>query len=88
MTSTNPEPIALARPDITQREIEAVVAVMNTPNLCVWRAVFHVPCPGCGVTRSVWLAMHGRFHDAARFYVGQKKELIRAVRAALARGKN
>ena len=31
--STKPAQIALARPDITQREIDAVVAVLKTPNL-------------------------------------------------------
>ncbi len=31
---------------------------------CVFRARFGVPCPGCGMTRSVVMALHGQFGQA------------------------
>ena len=37
------------------------------PNLCVWKALFHKPCIGCGLTRGVCFLVHGHLHDAVRF---------------------
>jgi hypothetical protein len=36
------------------------------PNLCIWRALFHKPCLGCGLTRGVCFLVHGRLRDAIR----------------------
>jgi len=37
------------------------------PNLCIWRALFHKQCLGCGLTRGVCFLVHGRVQDAVRF---------------------
>jgi hypothetical protein len=34
------------------------------PVLCVWRRLFHVHCPGCGLTRAMCLLAHGHYADA------------------------
>jgi hypothetical protein len=39
----------------------------NGPNLCVWRAVFHHPCIGCGLTRGICFLVHGRVREALTF---------------------
>lgn len=33
--------------------------VLNGPQLCIFRLMSGMPCPGCGLTRAVVLAMHG-----------------------------
>lgn len=37
------------------------------PSLCVWKALFHRPCIGCGLTRGICFLVHGRMHEALRF---------------------
>jgi hypothetical protein len=37
------------------------------PNLCIWRALLHRDCPGCGLTRGVCFLVHGRIHQAIGF---------------------
>ena len=37
------------------------------PGFCVWRAMLHRQCPGCGLTRGVCFLVHGRVLDAMRF---------------------
>jgi hypothetical protein len=37
------------------------------PVPCLFTAVLGVRCPGCGMTRAVSCAMHGRFKDAMRY---------------------
>lgn len=32
------------------------------------RLFFHVPCPGCGLTRAASLALHGDFAEATRMF--------------------
>ena len=32
---------------------------------CLWRVLFDVVCPGCGLTRASLLLAHGRFREAA-----------------------
>jgi hypothetical protein len=38
--------------------------------VCSFRARFGIPCPNCGMTRSVILAAHGEFSQAAHFSWG------------------
>ena len=33
---------------------------------CLFKQLFAVPCPTCGLTRSVLLSLHGQFRDAAQ----------------------
>jgi len=37
------------------------------PGLCIWKALFHRPCIGCGLTRGFCFLVHGRFRDSIRF---------------------
>ncbi len=37
------------------------------PTLCLSRLLFHVNCPGCGLTRGVCFLVHGRWREALRF---------------------
>lgn len=37
------------------------------PTLCIWKALFHRPCIGCGLTRGVCFLVHGHLHDAVKF---------------------
>jgi hypothetical protein len=37
------------------------------PTLCIWRLLFHVHCPGCGLTRGICFLVHGKWNDAMRF---------------------
>lgn len=39
----------------------------NGPSLCIWKALFHKPCIGCGLTRGVCFLVHGQLHEAVRF---------------------
>lgn len=38
------------------------------PPLCLVRLITGVPCPGCGMTRSVCAASHGHWSDALAFH--------------------
>ncbi|MDR3710893.1 MAG: DUF2752 domain-containing protein [Capsulimonadaceae bacterium] len=42
--------------------------VAGIPNLCVFHAVTGLPCPGCGMTRSLICLMHGRFHESFLYH--------------------
>jgi len=37
------------------------------PAPCLFRALFGVRCPGCGMTRALSCALHGRWRDAWRY---------------------
>lgn len=37
------------------------------PSLCIWKALFHKPCIGCGLTRGICFLVHGHLRDAIRF---------------------
>ena len=36
----------------------------SVPETCLWKSELGRPCPGCGLTRSVSLAVHGRWGDS------------------------
>ena len=36
--------------------------------LCLWRTLFNVPCPGCGLTRSVEAIWHGHLLLSFRYH--------------------
>ncbi len=38
------------------------------PVLCPLALVFGLPCPGCGLTRALGLATHGRFAEAFQYH--------------------
>src|SRR5690349_4584904 len=35
--------------------------VESGPTLCVWQRIFHVQCPGCGMTRAFSHVVHGHW---------------------------
>jgi hypothetical protein len=37
------------------------------PSFCIWRAILHRQCPGCGLTRGICFLVHGRVVEAIRF---------------------
>ena len=39
--------------------------VESGPVICPVRRLTDVPCPGCGLTRSLTRSMHGQFYEAA-----------------------
>ncbi len=42
--------------------------IAGVPTLCGFRSLTGLPCPGCGITRSVVCAAHGDLPDALRFH--------------------
>lgn len=46
----------------------ALLFVTSMPALCPTRALFHVPCPSCGLTRAARLVFAGRFGEATRMH--------------------
>lgn len=42
--------------------------IARGPVLCPVRRLTGVPCPGCGLTRSIGLLLHGRIRDATRLH--------------------
>lgn len=37
------------------------------PPLCIWKKLFGIGCPGCGLTRGLCFLMHGRWAEAIKF---------------------
>jgi len=44
------------------------LAALPDHPLCPWRAISGLPCPGCGLTRGLVSAAHGRFGQAWGFH--------------------
>lgn len=42
--------------------------VMHGPQLCIFKIMSGIPCPGCGLTRSVVLLMHGDVSGSLFFH--------------------
>ena len=50
------------------------VAIFHPPHrldlpLCWWKATTGIPCPGCGLTRSVSCTAHGMFAEAWQYHL-------------------
>jgi hypothetical protein len=46
-----------------------VISVLFAPvRLCLIATLFHVPCPGCGMTRAALALLHGDFAGALHFH--------------------
>lgn len=41
-----------------------LIAWLFTSSICVFRSIFGIPCPGCGLTRAVLAAMQGNISAA------------------------
>ncbi|MDR0615833.1 MAG: DUF2752 domain-containing protein [Synergistaceae bacterium] len=39
--------------------------MFSLPTFCLWKLLFGLPCPGCGLTRACLLLARGRFIGAA-----------------------
>jgi hypothetical protein len=37
------------------------------PNMCIWKALLHKSCPGCGLVRGMCYLVHGHFRAALEF---------------------
>lgn len=37
------------------------------PNLCIWKALLHRNCPGCGLTRGICFLVHGHVREGMAF---------------------
>lgn len=61
-------------------------AVEHGPELCVFRRLTGLPCPGCGLTRSWVMAAHGDIDRAFAFNVFGPLLLAIAVAAVLVGG--
>lgn len=35
---------------------------------CLWRMMIHIPCPGCGLTRSIRALWHGNLVESFRYH--------------------
>ncbi|MBK8190587.1 MAG: DUF2752 domain-containing protein [Vampirovibrionales bacterium] len=35
---------------------------------CLFKGLFHLPCPTCGMTRAFWALAQGQFLEAARYH--------------------
>ena len=42
--------------------------VMHGPQLCIFKLMSGMPCPGCGLTRAIVLAMHGDLSGSLYFH--------------------
>ena len=40
----------------------------NGPVICLFNRIINYPCPGCGLTRSVYSFFHGNLNDAYAFH--------------------
>lgn len=47
---------------------EDVGSLLGLPCLCPFRRVTGLPCPGCGITRSLVCCAHGQWEAALRFH--------------------
>jgi len=45
----------------------ALVVFAPVP-ICPTRTWLHVPCPGCGATRAIFMALHGDLHGAMHMH--------------------
>lgn len=45
----------------------AILLFVDLP-LCPTATVFHIPCPGCGLTRATRAAVSGEFREAFRYH--------------------
>lgn len=44
------------------------MVLSTTGDGCVWRRLFHIPCPGCGMTRAWRALLHGDVAGAFRWH--------------------
>lgn len=54
-------------PDLACAAVVAAVAAVGFAtgdSVCLWRAIFGVPCPGCGMTRALVALARGDFQAA------------------------
>lgn len=41
--------------------------ILNGESICLWKQCFGIECWGCGITRAIFLALHGYFIEAWKY---------------------
>lgn len=42
----------------------AVIQFLQPHSFCLFQHLLHIPCPGCGITRSIYAILSGNYADA------------------------
>lgn len=46
---------------------QAIILQLADVRVCLINNIFHIPCPGCGVTRAVILILHGKIMTSMQY---------------------
>lgn len=47
----------------------AIVAYISKARICIFYNIFGIPCPGCGLTRSVMALLHGNIAESVAYNI-------------------
>jgi hypothetical protein len=61
-------PLALLVAALTPLPVQGGKSLLGLPSICVFHNVTGLPCPGCGMTRSVVCCCHLRFAESIRYH--------------------
>lgn len=61
-------PLALLLAALAPLPENGGATIAGLPSLCLFRALSGLPCPGCGILRSLVCCGHGRWAEAAAYH--------------------
>ncbi|MES2465233.1 MAG: DUF2752 domain-containing protein [Armatimonadota bacterium] len=61
-------PIALLLAALMPLPVQGGKSLLGLPSLCIFHTLTGLPCPGCGITRSVVCCCHLRFADSVVYH--------------------